>query len=84
MDDGVEPLADRFEDPRMVVAERGADLARREVEDPPPIGGLDPGALGPRDGEGREAARVPDEKALALVVHERESKRPRAGARSGS
>jgi hypothetical protein len=49
VDDLVEGRAHGGSDARMVVAQRGADLARGEVEDPLAGGGLDPGALGPRD-----------------------------------
>ena len=69
MDDRVERLAQRGADARMVVAERGADLPGREIEDPPAVGRLDPGALRACDGEGREVADVADEEALTLVVH---------------
>ena len=46
-----------------------SNLPGREIEDPPAVGGLDPGALRACDGEGREVADVADEEALTLVVH---------------
>jgi hypothetical protein len=42
--DLVERGADRVGDPRVVVAERRADLARGEVQDPRAVGRLDPRA----------------------------------------
>jgi hypothetical protein len=58
-------------DPRVVVAERRADLTRREVEHLPPVRRLEPGAVRARHDERCKAAPVADEMTLALVWHER-------------
>jgi len=70
MDDLVERLADRGGDPRVVVAERRADLARGEVQHALPVFRLDPRPLGPLDDEGRKAAGIAKKEALAGVGHE--------------
>ena len=69
MHDLFQRLPDGVRDPRVAVADRRADLAGGEVEDPPAVGGLHPGALRTGDDEGREPGRVADQEALARVVH---------------
>ena len=54
-------LRDRVEDRRVPVAERRAHLPGGEVQDPPPVLGLQPAALGAVDDELGERAAVTDQ-----------------------
>jgi hypothetical protein len=57
-------LAHRLGDRRVTVAERRAHLAGREVQDPPPVLGGEPAALGVLDEQVGEVAAVADEVAV--------------------
>ena len=69
VDDVVERLLDGLGDARVVVADRGADLARGEVEHAAPGRRLEVRAAGPHDRLGPEVAAVADQTAR---IHARE------------
>jgi hypothetical protein len=55
---GADLAPDGLDDGRMRVAEDGAHLARREIEQPPPTGGEDEAALGALDDLRHESTRA--------------------------
>jgi hypothetical protein len=64
MEDPVTGSSDGLDDARVVVADRAADLATGEVEDPVALAIPDPAPAGPLDEERGEAGEVADQVAV--------------------